>query len=349
MSGHSKILIIYTGGTIGMVKNENGQLNPFEFEHLKEQIPELKSFDYQIDTISFAKPIDSSNMSPKEWVKIGKIIQENYTLYDGFVVLHGTDTMSYTASALSFMLEKNSKPVVLTGSQLPIGLKRTDGKENLITAIEIAGLKDDRGVPQVKEVVIYFEYKLYRGNRTTKVSADQFEAFLSPNYPILAQAGVEISFNENALQNVSTSTAIEVFENIDNRVCLIKLFPGMPTDILSWARKSDHVKAVVLESFGSGNAPLSKEFRQEITSLAKEKPVLNITQCVNGHITAGKYETGAVLSEAGVINGYDLTTEAAVTKMMYALGKNKDKEEIKKIIETPLSGEISTSTIPHNK
>lgn len=337
-----KVLIIYTGGTIGMVNDpETGALKPFDFEHLYNSVPELKQFDYELEAYSMDEPIDSSEMNPSIWARIATTIFDKYVDYDGFVVLHGSDTMAYSASALSFMLQGLRKPVILTGSQLPIGKIRTDGKENLITAIEIAGMKDKEGDALVQEVALYFEYSLYRGNRSQKISAENFEAFNSANYPHLAEAGVHIAFNNSALYRTMLE---ELTLHIDfcSDVGLIKLFPGMPVAPLKSIFNIDQAKGIVLESFGSGNSFSTPEFEKMMSDYtAQGGIILNITQCVTGKVDHGQYATSEIFKRAGVISGSDLTTEAAVTKMMHVLGKNIDLNEKRSLLETSICGEMT--------
>lgn len=337
-----KVLIIYTGGTIGMVNDpETGVLKPFDFEHLYNSVPELKQFDYELEAYSMDEPIDSSEMNPYIWAEIAKTIFDKYVNYDGFVVLHGSDTMAYTASALSFMLQGLRKPVILTGSQLPIGQIRTDGKENIITAIEIAGMRDENGEAIVQEVALYFEYSLYRGNRTQKISAENFEAFSSANYPHLAEAGVHIAFNENALFRTTKST-LSLHPNFCTAIGLVKLFPGMPIGILNSIFDIQQTKGVIIESFGSGNSFYNADFEHLIRIYIEAGGlVLNVTQCVTGQVNQEKYQTGALFSRLGVISGADLTTEAAIAKMMYVLNENISLDEKKKVLATNICGELT--------
>lgn len=337
-----KVLIIYTGGTIGMINDpETGALKPFDFEHLYNNVPELKQFNYRLETHSLESPIDSSEMNPKVWADIAKTIFDNYNNYDGFVLLHGSDTIAYTASALSFMLGGIKKPVILTGSQLPIGQIRTDGKENLITAIEIAGLFDATGEPMVQEVAVYFEFQLHRGNRTSKQSTSNFEAIASYNYPLLAEAGVEISFNHSALLRKGFQK-LDLFTDFNTRIGLVKLFPGMHVNALTSLFDREKTDGVIIESFGNGNTFTSAEFEEMIGNYIKnEGIVLNITQCGKGTVQQGKYQTSLMFVKLGVIGGYDLTSEAAVTKMMYVLGKYSDFEERKQMLKKNICGEFT--------
>ena len=341
MSSKSKILLIYTGGTIGMVKDyETGALRAFNFDKLLKNIPELHLLDCEIHTASFVDPIDSSNMNPKYWMELCDIIESHYNDFDGFVVLHGSDTMSYTASALSFMLENLSKPVIFTGSQLPIGDLRTDAKENLITAVQLATLYEGKA-PVIQEVGLYFEYKLYRANRTTKVSAEHFEAFDSPNYPSLVTSGVHINVsNEVLLRPVKEE--LRVHKNLVDEVLLLKMHPGISERMVSAMLAIPDVKGVVLETYGSGNTTTEEWFINKIKKvLAKDIPVVNVTQCISGSVQMGDYETSVELKKAGVISGKDLTTEAAIVKMMYLLGQGLNPEVFKTVYETSLRGELS--------
>ena len=338
----AKVLLIYTGGTIGMIKDsETGALKPFDFEHIKKEVPELNKFECEIDTFSFTNPLDSSNMTPDVWVSIADIIEEKYSEYDGFVVLHGSDTMAFSACALSFMLQGLNKPVILTGSQLPIGTIRTDGKENLITAIEIASAKK-ANKPLVPEVAIYFEYNLYRGNRTTKLNSEDFEAFESFNYPLLAEAGIKIKYNTRSILEVKTESKLTVFKLFDRNVSSLRLFPGITKEFVGHFLKTPGLKAVVLETFGSGNA-LSEEWFLSLLKIAIDKGIVivNVTQCKRGSVDQAKYETGSRLEAIGVISGGDITFEAAITKLMLILGGTKKTEKTKTKFLSPFCGEMS--------
>lgn len=341
MLSKAKILLIYTGGTIGMKKDfETGALRAFNFSKLLQRIPELKQLDCEVETISFDKPIDSSNMNPEKWAKIATIIADNYPLFDGFVVLHGSDTMSYSASALSFMLENLAKPVIFTGSQLPIGDLRTDAKENLITAIQIASLREN-GKPVISEVCLYFEYKLYRGNRTTKINAEHFKAFTSPNYPDLVESGVHLKLNSELFLPLKSNLQLKVHKNLDNHVAIIKMFPGISEVVLAAILNIPNLKGIILETYGAGNAPTEDWFIKLLKkAINKGLHIINVTQCSAGSVSMGQYETSTSLKEIGVISGKDITTEAAITKLMYLLGQKIAPNEFKKIFETSLRGEM---------
>ena len=342
-SNYPSILLIYTGGTIGMIENqETGALEAFNFNQLIENVPELKRFNYSIDSYQFTPPIDSSDMEPSLWSKLVEIIYNNYDKYDGFVILHGTDTMAFTASALSFMLENLGKPVILTGSQLPIGMLRTDGKENLITAIEIAAAKHPDGTAIVPEVCIFFENHLLRGNRTTKINAENFNAFRSYNYPTLATAGIHIKYEYDRIQKPNPNLPLKPYYLYDTNVIVLTLFPGIQENIIRNILHTPGLRAVVLKTYGSGNAP-QKPWFIKLLKEATERGILivNISQCPTGMVEMGRYETGLHLLDAGVISGYDSTVEALITKLMFLLGHQKSDKEIRKMMTYPLAGEFT--------
>ena len=338
------ILMIYTGGTIGMKENQvTKALEPFDFNHLLDNVPKLKMLDYDIRHHQFEHPIDSAAMKPEHWSQIAKVIEDNYDDFDGFVVLHGTDTMAYTASALSFMLENLDKPVIITGSQLPIGEVRTDGEENLITALQIAAARDKDGKQIVKEVAILFENYLWRGNRSTKRSADNFDAFRSNNYPELARIGLGISFNYDALwKGNDKKLPLKVHYTMDTDVIIIDLFPGIQERVVKHALATPGVKGIVLRSFGAGNGPNDKWFYDAIReTVERGVVVVNITQCSNGGVQPYRYASGLELAQTGLVSGHDLTSEAAITKLMYLLGKGLKPEDVTEEMERSLCGEIS--------
>ena len=335
------ILVLYTGGTIGMMQDpKTGALVPFDFDNIYVHLPVLKNFGYQIDFYSFDPLIDSSNMSPDFWVRLARKIGEEYENYDGFVVLHGSDTMAYTASALSFMLENLSKPVVLTGSQLPMGVVRTDGRENFLAAIEIAAAKED-DTAIVPEVCIFFQDQLLRGNRTTKFDAENFNAFASTNYPLLADVGVHIKYNTEKIMKPNFKR-LKVHTNMERNVGILKLFPGISEDYVRHALRSPHLKAMVLETFGSGNATTAMWFLDSLKEAVDNGLIiLNITQCKAGSVEMGRYETSLDMVRIGVISGHDMTTEAAVTKLMYLLGEGLSTDRIKQVLQMSIRGEMS--------
>lgn len=343
MTYDNNVLLIYTGGTIGMNRNpQTGALEPFKFEHLLNNVPELAQFSTNISTYQFNPPIDSSNMSPKLWTDLTRIIADNYDKYDGFVILHGTDTMAYTASALSYMLENLTKPVILTGSQLPIGLLRTDGKENLITSIEIASAKRPDGRAMVPEVGIYFNGHLMRGNRTTKQSADNFNAFESFNYPHLADAGVTITYNDNHIMCPDYSRPMTPHFRLDNNVIVFTIFPGIREDLVRHIIATPNLRSIVMRTFGSGNAPQSPWLINALKEATIHgKTIINISQCMAGSVEMGRYDTGYQLKSAGVISGHDSTVESAVTKMMYLQAQFTDPGQVRDYMTRNIRGEMS--------
>ncbi len=341
MIEETSILIIYTGGTIGMIADsKTDALIPFNFENINDQIPELSRFNYNLGFHCFDPILDSSNMSPEIWIELAQIIKKNYEEYDGFVVLHGSDTMAYTASALSFLLENLNKPVIFTGSQLPLGVLRTDGRENLITSIEIAADKDEE-TPIVPEVCIYFENRLMRANRTIKYNAENFNAFVSGNLPLLADVGIYIKYNKNIILKPNFKK-LKAHNNLDTDVAVLKLFPGINKNFVESFFNTNDLKAVVLESFGSGNAPSQSWFISTLKSAIKKGIIiLNVTQCMTGSVEHGKYETSIMLNNIGVIGGGDITTEAAITKLMYLFGRGYQHDDIIRLLKMSLRGEVT--------
>tara|TARA_Y100000991_G_scaffold208785_1_gene188176 strand:- start:10 stop:1014 length:1005 start_codon:yes stop_codon:yes gene_type:complete len=333
MRQSNSVLLIYTGGTIGMYKTSEGSLKPFDLDTLSTQIPELNTFDIEINVISIVQPIDSSNMSKEVWIQLVEIIEKEFNNYDGFVILHGSDTMAYTASVLSFMLENLNKPVILTGAQLPIGVRRTDAKENIITSIEIAARSN------IPEVCVYFEYRLMRGNRCTKANAEHFEAFKSPNFIYLAEAGLDIKYSP--IKYSHTNQEFKVHTNLCEEVLVLKLFPSMKKEYIAKVLDIPY-KGIILETFGAGNATTADWFLRAIqTAIHNGKLILNVSQCLSGSVSQGLYETSSKLEEIGVIGGKDMTTEAALAKMMYLLGTDYSQEEIKQHLQISLRGELS--------
>lgn len=337
-------MLVYTGGTIGMKADyENDALVPVDFEHIFNEVPELNKLECSLEFRSFKTPIDSSDMNPDLWIELASFVEEHYDDFDGFVILHGSDTMAYTASALSFLLENLDKPVILTGSQLPIGTLRTDGKENLITAIEIASsYHNDR--PIVPEVAVYFEYHLYRGNRSRKEDADDFRAFDSPNYPLLAEAGVKLSFSTEIISKGHPGKDLIVHKKMSDQVNILKFFPGIRADMIRCSGGISGLRALVIETFGSGNAPADTEIQKALKEIIDRGViVLNITQCHGGSVEQRKYANGRFLEEIGVVSGRDLTAEAALTKLMFLLGQNEGNEEVKIGLKKDLRGEMSNA------
>lgn len=336
----TKILIIYTGGTIGMVNDaKTGTLIPFNFEQIKKNVPELARLNYALSIHSFDPILDSSNMDPEIWKELAVLVQSKYNDFDGFVILHGSDTMSFTASALSFMLQNLAKPVVLTGSQLPIGEIRTDAKENLITALEIAATKN-KDVAMVPEVCVYFDYQLFRGNRSIKYNSEKFEAFQSPNYPILAEAGVNLIFNQKYILPIPTSP-FQIHTHLNANIGVLKIYPGITEQAVKAITQSA-VDAIILESFGSGNTSTASWFTDSLAeAIAQGKIIVDISQCKGGSVQLGKYETSRELQQMGVISGYDMTFETAVAKLMYLMGRELPLQEIKRLMETSIVGELT--------
>lgn len=344
MTQKSALLLIYTGGTIGMKQDmKDLTLKPFDFSQILDEVPEIRKFAFKIDTYSFEPPIDSSDVEPSLWQDLARLIKEKYEDYDGFIILHGTDTMSYSASALSFMLDGLTKPVIFTGSQLPIGVPRTDGKENLISAVEIASAKDDEGHPAVPEVCVCFDSLLMRGNRSTKVNSEVFRAFQSPNFPPLAEAGINIRYNNEYIRKPNDwYQSLTINTELDTRVSILKIHPGITPEVVRNILCGKDTRAIIMETYGSGNAPTRDWFLDIVKeSSAMNKIIVNVTQCLAGTVNMNIYANGKALERAGVIDGYDSTTESALAKLFYLMGKSRDNEWVKAMMSRNLKGEIS--------
>lgn len=344
MTQKSALLLIYTGGTIGMKQDmKDLTLKPFDFSQILDEVPEIRKFAFKIDTYSFEPPIDSSDVEPSLWQNLARLIKEKYEDYDGFIILHGTDTMSYSASALSFMLDGLTKPVIFTGSQLPIGVPRTDGKENLISAVEIASAKDDEGHPAVPEVCVCFDSLLMRGNRSTKVNSEVFRAFQSPNFPPLAEAGINIRYNNEYIRKPNDwYQSLTINTELDTRVSILKIHPGITPEVVRNILCGKDTRAIIMETYGSGNAPTRDWFLDIVKeSSAMNKIIVNVTQCLAGTVNMNIYANGKALERAGVIDGYDSTTESALAKLFYLMGKSRDNEWVKAMMSRNLKGEIS--------
>lgn len=340
----ASLLLIYTGGTIGMKEDINDQtLKPFDFSQIVEEVPEIRKFAFKIDSYTFDPLIDSSDVEPSLWQSLASLISERYEDYDGFIILHGTDTMSYSASALSFMLDGLTKPVIFTGSQLPIGVPRTDGKENLILAVEIASAKDIDGHAKVPEVCVCFGSMLMRGNRTSKVNADVFRAFSSPNFPALAEAGINIRYAEELIRKpLDWYQSLKINSKLDTRVGILKIHPGITPEVVRYFLYSPETRAVIIETYGSGNAPSGQWFVDIVREAVESgKIIVNVTQCLTGTVNMNIYATGKSLEKAGVVNGYDSTTESALAKLFFLMGKSPDNEWVRQMMARNLKGEIS--------
>ncbi len=341
----SSVLIIYTGGTLGMAYDETGALVPFNFGQIMEKIPTLTSMNVAVTVISFPEPIDSSNVNMHHWLDMAYIIYENYDSYDGYVILHGTDTMAYSASMMSYMLRGLTKPVVFTGAQLPISATRSDARENLMTALEIATAKAN-GKPIVPEVCIFFNHMLLRGNRSKKVQSVHFDAFESENYPPLAEAGIIIDYNYASIKPFEEGRRLKYYSQLDNNVMVIKLFPGISSKIMDACFATEGLKGVILETYGSGNSPSEEWFLNSLEkAIAKGILILNVSQCNGGRVIQGRYETSRDLKRIGVLSGGDITTEAAITKMMFLLANEKNDGELRRKLVTPIAGEMSLTSM----
>lgn len=338
---NARILLIYTGGTIGMVRGEGGELQPFNFAHLLDQVPELAQLSCDIDTAAFEHPIDSSVMRPEHWVQMAQMIEDGYNQYDGFVILHGSDTMAFTSSALSFMLEDLDKPVILTGAQLPIGMVRSDARENILTAMEIASARHSDGTPMIREVAVYFEYTLHRGNRVYKYSSQSFDAYDSPNHPPLAESGVDLQIHHELLWQRGEG-CLKVHKSLETNLSVLYFYPGMERDIIEHTLLRGHRKAVILNTFGAGNAPMDAWLDEALEqAIANDTTIINVTQCKAGGVDQWKYAAGAHLARLGVISAGDMTIEAAITKTMVLLGEGWRGEEFRVKFERSLCGERS--------
>jgi L-asparaginase len=338
----TSVLMIYTGGTLGMVYDKQRQLIPFAFEQILEKVPELLQFDCQLTVISYDKPIDSANMNPLHWLELARLIHEHYNQYDGFVILQGTDTMAYTASAISFLLEGLAKPVIFTGAQLPVGAIRTDARTNMVTALEFAASNANNGKTVVPEVCIYFNAQLLRGNRSKKVETSHFDAFHSENYPWLAKTGVNIDFNQQAILPIPSPTTLQLATSLSTDVAILKLFPGIQSKFIECLLHTEGLRGVVIETYGSGNAPTDDWFIDLLEdSIQRGICILNVSQCNGGRVVHGKYATSRRLAEIGVLSGKDMTLEAAITKMMVILAKNLSAQDLEYALTNPIRGEMT--------